>query len=82
MKSEEIENIGVAVYMAAKYIFEECGFEKDFCIQSQGMYHTVFGGLNRVIYNPLLGFKVDRSYCDEKFLANFEAAKTKLQRDL
>lgn len=77
MSDGELQKIGLVVAEAAYDIFCECGYENDFCIQSVGYNSAVFGGANRIIFNPLRGFRADRAYCCEKFLREFDAKYAK-----
>lgn len=52
---------------ASRY-FEQC--PEDFCLQSYSEDVIVFGGTNRVVWSIRRGFRVDRSYCTERFLAH------------
>ena len=40
----------------------------DFCLQSFGGDTIVFGGTNRLIWSPRMGFTPDPSYCTDRFL--------------
>ena len=66
-----LEDIGILVAEAAQEIFEKCGAADDFCVQAVGSGCAVFGGTNRVIFNPLSGFKADAGHCTARFLAAF-----------
>jgi hypothetical protein len=46
------------------------GIRGDFCAQHYNGEVIVFGSSNRLIYTPHGGFRPDRSYCTEQFLAN------------
>ena len=70
---KQLRDIGEAVAAAAYDRFAICGAEDDFCIQSTGGTNTVFGGTNRVLFNPSFGFRPDRSYCTERFLREWDA---------
>ena len=65
-------DIGILVAEAAQEIFEKCGAADDFCVQAVGSGCAVFGGTNRVIFNPLSGFKADAGHCTARFLAAFD----------
>ena len=40
----------------------------DFCVQNVSDDCIVFGGVNRLIWRPAMGYFPDRSYCNEAFL--------------
>ncbi|MDA8137015.1 MAG: hypothetical protein M0036_00055 [Desulfobacteraceae bacterium] len=63
----ELIDLGMAVYEAAKELFEACGAGEDFCVQHLSGTSAVFGGTNRVIWSPVAGFTLDASYCTERF---------------
>lgn len=46
--------------------------EDDFCLQSCPGDTLVFGGLNRLVWRPQLGYVADRSYCSPQFLARYD----------
>jgi hypothetical protein len=65
------EDIGILVAEAAQEIFEKCGAEDDYCIQTVGFDCVIFGGTNRVIFRPLSGFCLDPEYCTDRFTIAF-----------
>ena len=68
---EQLAEIGESIYFQAIDIFEYCDRKDDFCIQSTGMESTVFGGYNRLIFRPELGWYIDKSYCSKHFIEKF-----------
>ena len=60
------------VEAAAEYF---AGCPEDFCIQHVATTHIVFGGTNRLIWNPKHGFSCDESYCRPEFIALCEALR-------
>lgn len=68
------EAIGNIVLEAAYDIFCTCQAESDFCVQTTGMQTVVFGGSNRLIWTPRGGFRPDRSYCTQRFLALYDSS--------
>lgn len=73
MPKEVVEALAVAVFEAAAEVFEICGAETDFCVQSVDASGAVFGSTNRVLWRPGSGFRPDRSYCTERFLREWDA---------
>lgn len=71
----EIEQVGEVVVAEAMNRFAVCGAEKDFCIQAVGMSSVVFGGTNRIIFNPSSRtvWRPDRGYCTSRFLEEWDA---------
>jgi hypothetical protein len=65
---EAIQEIGVMVIEYAESLFENAGCPDDFCIQSVSSFSVVFGGVNRLIWSPIRGFRCDTSYCTQKFI--------------
>ena len=53
----------------AKGLWECC--PNDFCIQYVSCNVIVFGSTNRVVWNVKNGFRIDTSFCTEKFITNF-----------
>lgn len=70
------ERIGDIVLEAAHDIFCTCQAESDFCVQSTGGQTVVFGGTNRLIWTARGGFRPDRGYCTERFLALYDSASS------
>lgn len=70
----DLIKIGEAVEKAAYDIFDTCCAESDFCIQSADGFVAIFGGTNRVIFDPRnpIAFYPDRTYCTEHFLAKWD----------
>ena len=64
------EDIGIIVIEKARYIFEKLGCEDDFCIQYVGGSSVVFGGVNRLLWTPRFGFKLDPA-SNPEFVAGF-----------
>ena len=59
------------VLAVAAELWEEC--PNDFCIQHYVPFdRIIFGGVNRVIWRPEIGFRIDRSYCTINFRRHFE----------
>ncbi len=75
--NKEIFEVGESVVDAALNIFTECGAASDFCVQHiSGIGgNIVFGGVNRLIWSPDLGFNPDRCYCTENFLKKWDKMK-------
>jgi len=67
MTDQQIQDVGVLVCEAAQNLFKNCDAEDDFCIQHVGLT-AVFGGTNRIIFEPVQGFYADKAYCTPKFL--------------
>jgi len=53
----------------ARDLWEFC--PDDFCIQYVSCNVIVFGSTNRVVWNIKNGFRIDTSFCTEKFIINF-----------
>jgi hypothetical protein len=70
---KNLAKIGEILEFAAAGLFNDCGAGVDFCIQLVGDERVIFGGVNRVIWEPLTGFSPDRSCCTERFLAEWDA---------
>ena len=76
--AEELERIDPAdqeqlvfsVIDTAATFFE--GFDTDFGIQYRDSDNIIFGGLNRIVWSPLKGFRIDRDYCTPDFIAQFD----------
>jgi hypothetical protein len=69
---ERVDEIGEIVIDRALHIFLECGAEEDFYIQSISPSSVIFGGMNRVIWRPEEGFRMDEEYCTPKFIERFK----------
>ena len=69
---ETLAEIGSIVAMEAWAIFSACGNSSDFCIQNVTATGVVFGGWNRLIWNPREGFYPSRSHCTTDFLKNYK----------
>jgi hypothetical protein len=67
------EAMGTMVVDAAKDIFQDCGALSDFCVQNVGPSSVVFGGVNRVIWTPLRGFRRNHVDCTERFATTFDS---------
>lgn len=69
--TKKILDQGLTVYeivdFAAK-IFESAGCPDDFGLQHLGGNSIVFGGCNRLLWNPRDGYFADESYCSERFI--------------
>ncbi len=65
-------NIGDLVVNRAREIFEFAKCGSDFCIQNVDSDSAVFGGDNRLCWNPVKGFWPDRKSCSRKFLDGFD----------
>lgn len=72
LRHDELLSIGEQVCEAAMELFEKCGSKDDFCIQDASGPNIVFGGLNRVLFHPVHGFWLDRSYCSPQFIKKFD----------
>ncbi|NIN68652.1 MAG: hypothetical protein GTO63_28885 [Anaerolineae bacterium] len=69
--AEQLKLVLTTIIMDAWEFWEDVS-ESDFCIQhfdSMGEC-IIFGGTNRIVWRPMTGFKIDASYCTEKFLRN------------
>jgi len=53
----------------ARQFWEEC--PDDFGIQYEDFDSIIFGGTNRVVWNVRMGFRIDESYCTDKFIAHY-----------
>lgn len=71
-REEDLLSVGLLVVEAAMDIFAICGAATDFTVQSVGV-NVVFGGTNRLLWNPKSGFRPDRPYCTDRFLLEFDA---------
>jgi hypothetical protein len=71
LSTTQIHAIADLVIDRALVIFETMGYEKDFCVQSVGEV-AVFGGANRLIFNPKLGYYPDAGRCSPQFLAAYD----------
>ena len=58
-----------SVINEARDLWECC--PNDFCIQYVSCNVIVFGSINRVVWNVKNGFRIDASFCTEKFITNF-----------
>ena len=67
--------MGELIEIEAQNIFERCGAFSDFCVQHVGSLAAIFGGVNRVIFSPRTGWRVDRSYCSSRFLEAWDSIK-------
>lgn len=76
---EQLRILGSVVWMAAFYLFDECGAAEDLCIQHATSERVIFGGTNRVIWKPATGFYMDESYCTPRFRERFPATLEKLR---
>ena len=65
------ENVAIEVLAAAEDIFRVCGAPEDFCLQHAGSTF-VFGGTNRVIWDPVRGWRVSQSHCSERFYSRWQ----------
>lgn len=72
-------DIGFMVAEHAARLFELCGAKDDFCVQSLGTV-AVFGGLNRVVFNPATGWRAERSHCSPRFMAQWEGLSDEVRR--
>lgn len=68
---EQLAELGEIIINQAIEIFEYCNRKDDFCIQSIGMDSAVFGGWNRLIFRPELGWYISESHCSKKFIESF-----------
>lgn len=69
---EFCEELGQMVVDRAEEIFEECGVKDDFCIQSMGSRGGIFGGTNRLYWNPKDGFTFSGRHCTSNFIEKFK----------
>lgn len=60
------------VSAAASY-FEEC--PSDFCLQHADERVAIFGGTNRLKWTLMEGFRPDRTYCTQAFLAHADSMR-------
>lgn len=68
---DQMTSIGEIIIEQAIEIFETCGSKDDFCIQSISFDSIVFGGWNRLIFRPELGWYISESHCNNKFKEAF-----------
>ena len=73
LRTEDLKDVAMLVIEMAADLFEQAGFPDDFCIQYIG-YSAVFGGWNRVTWNPKKGWKVDTYYSTTEFTKKFNKA--------
>jgi hypothetical protein len=66
----------LAIVEKAENIFEKCGRPDDFCLQFASCFNIIFGGHNRLIWNPN-GFRLDERYCSAEFIDKFNQLKGK-----
>jgi hypothetical protein len=66
-----IYTIANIVIDRALVIFDTMGYKHDFCVQSAGGV-VVFGGTNRLIFDPKLGYYPDKGSCTPQFLAAYD----------
>lgn len=64
-------DIVIAIVLAAAEYWDTIDL-MDFCVQSLNPDVIVFGSVNRLIWTPAHGFRPDRGYCSEKFLATYD----------
>lgn len=64
---EECLEIGDMVVDAALELFSYANVEYDFCVRYTG-YNVVFGGTNRLIFDPVKGFSASSMHCTPDFL--------------
>ena len=76
--NEQTQKIGDVVVDAAYGIFSIMDRADDFSIQYIGVLKCVFGSTNRIIWDPIRGFRPDKSYCTKEFLNKW---KTRIDRD-
>ncbi len=65
---EAVVHLGGMVLDRAMELFDYAKCGDDFCIQHSGGYNTIFGGTNRLLWNPITGFHADKKYCSERFI--------------
>ena len=70
-----LAGIGEMVAETAQTIFADLGYEDDFCIQDYSGSVAVFGGTNRLCFNPVKGFYPDTNYCTSEFMNAWEDSK-------
>jgi len=71
--NSQLKEMGEIVVERARDIFCDCQAEDDFCIQHISGTIVVFGGTNRLIFDPITGFRADREYCTKRFLDTFNS---------
>lgn len=75
MSDEELREIGETLVYAVRMRFHDCGAAHDFCIQDWEGPTIIFGGTNRVIYDPTRNnmFEIDRVYCTPDFISRWDS---------
>ena len=72
---------GVEIYWfiaeTCRNIFKDCMAENDFCLQYSSYNMIIFGGTNRILWDPVKGFRPDHGYCTADFIRRFEAWRLK-----
>ncbi len=63
----ELMEIGEMVYDRAEELFANAGESNDFCVQYMGG-EVIFGGLQRLRWNPINGFRIDKQHSSENFI--------------
>ena len=71
MYEKQSQEIGMVIIEEAADRFTECGAASDFYIQHIGST-VVFGGTNRLIFSLKFGFYMEKSYCTERFIKEYE----------
>jgi len=61
------EEILFDIAAEAYEIWEAAGCTYDFCVQLVAGDCIVFGAVNRVVWTVKRGFRIDKSYCTERF---------------
>ena len=67
--ADEKDTVAILVIDAAFRFWVDADRVQDFCIQAIHDDCIVFGSVNRVVWRPATGFKMDVSYCTNHFLA-------------
>ncbi len=80
MYEKQSQEIGMMIIEEAADRFTECGAASDFCIQHIGAA-VIFGGTNRLIFSLKVGFYLDKSYCTERFIKEYEARYNHERKD-
>lgn len=57
-----------ALASAAYCRFVNAGAKSDFCVQYVGPNCILFGGTNRVKWDPFSGFQLEESHCTKNFI--------------
>lgn len=76
IKDDKYSELILAIVEKAEDIFRQCGEPDDFCLQYASCFNIIFGGHNRLIWNPN-GFHLDESYCRKDFIDKFNQIKAK-----